>query len=244
MDGFVVHDVAPDVSVQVTREMPALASGLDAVVEALWRRACQRVSEGGAGTLFNGRVFSADRITPSAITGHLTEFRRIVAQMDDPALFDTLGVRPLAVCGVLCCADGVVVGRRPPGAVYQPGLWQLPPAGSVDAGAVGAGGEVDLARQVLTELGEELGLDAFDVSEPRPLCVVEHPGSRVCDLGMALTTRLGGDAVLAAHAARGNNEYDPLHVVPFDRLASFAAEAGETIVPPARIFLRRVGLLA
>jgi hypothetical protein len=243
MDGFTVHNVEPDLRVTVTQEMPVLPAALDAEVEALWRAACARVAAGGAGALFNGRVFSADTITPTAITGHLTEFRRIVAQMDRPALFDALRVRPLAVCGVLYGLDGVVFGRRHAGAVYQAGMWQLPPAGSVDAHAVDANGTVLLGRQVLNELREEVGLLPEDVGAPVPLCVVEHPGSHVSDLGMALGCRLDAAAIRDAHATRGNGEYPALRIVTLADLAAFVAEAGDTMVPPAPIFLRRVGLL-
>ena len=138
-----------DLVVRVARAMPELPAALDREVERLWQAASQRVAAGGAGRMFNGRVFSADTITPHLVTGHLTEFRRVVAQMERPELFAELGVRSLAVCGVLRCAGGVVVGRRHRAAIYQAGMWQLPPAGSVDAGAVGEDGVVDLRRQLL-----------------------------------------------------------------------------------------------
>jgi hypothetical protein len=240
---FQVHELAAHVQVRVTRDMPALPAPLDAAIEALWRVAADRVAAGGAGKLFNGRVFSIDTLTPSLITGHMTEYRRIVAQMEDPSLFPHLGVRPLSVCGVLRCADGVAIGRRPPAAIYQPGMWQLPPAGSVDQNAIRADGSADPAAQTLIELHEEIGLAAADVDHPRPLCVVEHPGSHVSDLGMAMTTRLNGAAVLAAHRERGNAEYDPLLIVPFDGLAAFVASHLTDLVPPAREFLARLGLL-
>jgi 8-oxo-dGTP pyrophosphatase MutT (NUDIX family) len=191
--------------------------------------------------MFNGQVFSADAITPYLVTGHLTEYRRTVAQMERPELFAELGVRSLAVCGVLCCAEGVVVGRRHRAAVYQAGMWQLPPAGSVDAAAVGQDGVVDLRRQLLRELQEELGLPAEDVEEPRPLCIVEHPGSHVSDLGLALVTRLSAEAVLEAHRRDGNTEYEQMRIVPEASLAAFLAEVGENLVPPAREFLIRAG---
>jgi hypothetical protein len=243
MDGFIVHDLRPDLRITVTRQMPDLPPALDAEVETLWRAACARVSAGGAGALFNGRVFSADAIAPSVITGHLTEFRRIVAQMQRPALFDALGVRPLAACGVLHCADGVVFGRRHAGAVYQADMWQLPPAGSVDAHAVDADGIVAPGRQLLDELREEVGLSPHDADLPVPLCIVEHPGSHVSDLGMTLRCRLDGEAVRAVHARLGNGEYPVLRIVPLPELVAFIAEAAEWMVPPAPIFLRRAGLL-
>jgi len=237
-----VHELAADVVVQVARAMPELRVPLDAEVERLWRTAMQRVAAGGAGRMFNGRVFSAENITPHLITGHLTEYRRVVAQMEQPALFAELGIRSLAVCGVLRCAGGMVFGQRHQAAVYQPGMWQLPPAGSVDAGAVRADGTLDLRRQLLRELGEELGLPPDAVSEPRPVCVVEHPGSHVSDLGLALVTSWSADAVLAAHRRSGNAEYARMLVVPEARLAEFLAELGDELVPPAREFLLRAGL--
>ena len=239
-----MHELAAALRVTVTRPMPALSRALDAEVEALWRVACARVAAGGAGALFNGRVFSADTFAPDAITGHLTEFRRIVAQMERPSLFDALEIRPLAVCGVVRCADGVVFGRRHPGAIYQADMWQLPPAGSVDAHAVGADGVVALDRQLLAELQEELGLSADDVDSLVPLCVVEHPDSHVSDLGIALRSRLDGAAIRAAHAKRGNGEYPTLRIVGFKELPAFLLEAGETMVPPAPVFLARAGFLA
>jgi hypothetical protein len=243
LDGFIVHELDAAVWVRVVRPMPELDTALDAIVEALWREAARRVAAGGAGTLFNGRVFSADRVTPTDITGHVTEFRRIVAQMERPELFGALGLRPLSVCGVLRCADGVPFGRRHPAAIYQPGMWQLPPAGSVDPSAIAADGTVDLAAQMLTELTEELGISRDEVAPPRSLCVVEHPGSHVSDVGVALETALTGAQVLAAHRTHANAEYDPLVIVEFTKLADFVAGAGDLLVPPARVFLHRAGLL-
>ena len=87
-----------------------------------------------------------------------------------------------------------------------------------------------------------MGLPPDAVGEPRPLCIVEHPGSHVSDLGLALVTRLSAEAVLAAHRSMGNAEYEQVLVVPEARLAAFLAEAGESLVPPAREFLIRAGL--
>lgn len=62
-------------------------------------------------------------------------------------------------------------------------MWQLPPAGSVDAEAVRPDGSLDLKGQLFRELREGLGLPADWVTELRPLCLMEHPGSHVLDLG-------------------------------------------------------------
>jgi 8-oxo-dGTP pyrophosphatase MutT (NUDIX family) len=232
------HAVAPTVACRIVRAMPALPASLEAELDGLWAAAQARMG----GRLFNGRVFSADAIGRDRIEGHWTEFRRIVAQMDRPGLFDALGVRPLAVGGLILGDGFVVFGRRPEGAVYQPGEWQLPPAGSVDPSAA-SGEHPDPLRQLYAELEEELGLPAAAVTAPRALAIVEHPGSHVCDLGIALRTHWEAAAIRAAHAAHGNGEYDALELVPPAELETFLARHAGRVTRQAPVFLARAGLL-
>lgn len=233
------HDVLPDLRLRITRPMPELAPGVDAEIDRLWQAAQVQTSN----KLFNGHVFSADSITPHLINGHWTEFRRIVAQMRRPDLHADLGVRPLAVGGLVTGPDGVLFGRRPSGAVYQADMWQLPPAGSIDPGAALDDGWVDPLRQLLEELREELGLTAEQVAGPRPLCIVEHPGSHVLDLGIALTTQLSGAEIHTTHRHSGNTEYDPLMMVPLSNLSDFVGKAGKSLTPQAIFFLAKAGFL-
>ncbi len=239
MPSWPVHPIEPDVRVAVVRAMAPLPPALDAEVDRIWAEAQLRMH----GKLFNGRVFSADVITPRLICGHWTEFRRIVAQMNRHDLYNLIGARPLAVGGLILGPDGVVFGRRPAGAIYQAGEWQLPPAGSVDPGAAREEGRVDILAQFLTELGEELGMTPDSVGDPRPLCIVEHGGSHVLDLGIAVRTRLTEAEIRAAHAAGGNAEYDPLRIVPVPDLAAFLDQEAASLNHQAPVFLRRLGLL-
>ena len=210
--------------------MPELSTALDARVAAHWADACARHR------LFNGRIFSVDAITPVLITGHWTEYRRSVAQMREPALRAELGVRNLAVCGVIMGPDGVLLGRRAADAIYQAGMWQLPPAGSVDSSAETKEG-ADLRVALLAELKEELGLGPSDVRDYRPLCLVEHPDSGVIDLGIALRTDLTLEQLRAAHAASGNLEYDQLIAAQPDHLDNAVAAWQGEMVPPVAAFL-------
>jgi 8-oxo-dGTP pyrophosphatase MutT (NUDIX family) len=238
MTPWATHPIAADCRVEIARGMPALPPALDAEVEALWRQA-QTDTPG----LFNGGIFCADEITPHLITGHWSEYRRVVAQMRRPALRAQLKMRSLAVGGVIHGPDGVVFGRRPTRAVYQAGEWQLPPAGSVDPGCARADGTVDIFAQFRTELREELGIPPDQVRNLRPLCAVEHAPSHVCDLGIAAETSLTAAEIHALHAAGGNGEYDPLRIVPLPDLPAFLAQAGELLNLQAPVFLRLAGLL-
>ena len=238
--GWQVHDIVPGVRLHIGRAMPDLSAALDIEIDRLWAAAQVRMG----GKLFNGRVFSADAITADRLAGHWTEFRRIVAQMDCPDLFAELGLRPLAVNGIVHGPDGVVFGRRPAGAVYQPGQWQLPPAGSVDSGAARPDGTVDILAAVLAELREELGLTPDVVCATQPLAIVEHAASHVLDLGIALRTALTAAQIRAAHAAAGNAEYAGLEVVAIADLPGFLAEVAGDLTPQAPVFLARMGALS
>src|SRR5258708_268471 len=106
MDPYIVHPAHPALVVQITRTMPNLPAALNARIDELWTAAAKRVEAAGAGRLFNGRIFSIDTVSPERITGHLTEYRRHVAQLEDNALFGELGIRSLAANGVLRCSGG------------------------------------------------------------------------------------------------------------------------------------------
>ncbi len=241
--GWREHVIEPDVRVRITRPMPALSASLEAEIDRLWGAALARTGGG----LFNGRVFSTDRISPSLIEGHWTEYRRIVARMERPDLAAELPVRPTAVGGTIVGGEGrsrfVLFGRRPARAVYQAGQWQLPPAGSLDPGAAD-GDEVDPLRQFLAELHEEVGLPADAVHQPRALCLVEHPGSGVLDVGIMVRTAWDEAAIRAAHAGAADREYDRLECVPVAELPAFLARHAGQVTRQTPIFLARAGLLA
>jgi 8-oxo-dGTP pyrophosphatase MutT (NUDIX family) len=236
--GWTVFGIAPTLGVIAARDMPALSPALDAEVERLWMIAQARTGN----TLFNGRVFTADDIAVDALQGHWTEFRRVVAQMERPDLYDALRLRPTATGGVLICAAGMVFGRRPAGAIYQPGMWQLPPAGSIDPSACRADGSVDVIGNVLMELEEEIGLRRAAISRTQLLCLVEHAGSHVLDLGIAIWTSLDADGIRTAHAEHGNREYEDLVFVPIAELPAAVTAMGPALTPQALAFLYNRGL--
>jgi 8-oxo-dGTP pyrophosphatase MutT (NUDIX family) len=230
-----VHTIAADAVLRIGREQEALPPALERAVALLWQTARARNA-----ALFNGRVFSADTVAPHLLTGHMAEFRRMLAQIARPDLGAALQLRPVAVVGVLLCPDGVVIGQRDSAAVYQPGFWQTPPAGSVDAGALRPDGTLDPQRQLLAELQEELGVPASAVENLAPICMVEHPGSRVLDIVYRIALSWSAGAVLEAHRRHGNGEYARLDVLEHRTLSAAAAALGTQLTPPARLFLSRL----
>lgn len=218
-----------NVRLLVDRMAPILPASIEAEIDAFWIEQCALRP-----SLFNGRVFCADRVTASEIGGHWTEYRRTFAQLLRPSLYPVLSIRALAVNGLVECADGLILGRRQPGAVYLPGCWQTAPAGNVEAREDDS---LDLTDQLLAELQEELGLDRDDVELVTPVTAIEHGISHVVDVGFLLRTRLDFEQVRHRHAQAGNDEYDELRLVPRDGIDHFIADAGSSLMPSARILI-------
>ena len=220
-----------DVALVALGTMTELPPDLEPEVASVWTAERARRPD-----LFNGRVFCADGIAPDRITGHWTEYRRVLAQMRRPELFGRLGIRALAVNGLIECADGLLLGRRQAGAIYLPGFWQAAPAGNVEARDGAA--TLDLTGQLLAELDEELGLQPAEVEDIRAVMAIEHAGSHVVDVGFLLRTTLSFTAVEARRAVAGNDEYDALRVVAPDHVPRLLAEAEPMLLPSARILMR------
>ncbi len=221
--------VAADLRVRVQGADPPLPADLAAIVSGIWMEECRRRP-----ALFNGRVFCADAIGRHEIVGHWTEYRRVLAQIREPALCDALRVRSLAVNGLIGCPDGLLLGRRHQEAVYLSGHWQAAPAGSVEARG---DDEPDLAAQLLAELEEELGLRPSDVRAMQPALAIEHADTRIVDVGFLLRTSLRFDEIQRLHAACGNGEYDQLRVIPYARIPLFLMDDEPTLLPSARLLL-------
>lgn len=231
-EGWTAGAVAPNVAVEVGAEPAPLTVELEAAVTAIWERACAERP-----ALFNGRVFSIDRIEPDRLVGHWTEYRRVLAQLRRPALFERLRLRPLAVNALVECDDAVLLGRRQDDAVYLPGRWQAAPSGNVEDRGDG-GDPLDLPAQVLAELDEELGVVPADVAGLRPVLAIEHARSHVVDVGFLLRVALPFEAVRAAHRARGNREYAALRAVGRAEAAGAGPAGNDALLPSARALLR------
>jgi hypothetical protein len=214
---------------------PPLPADLEPLLAASWRKA--QAARGGR--LFDGRVFSVAHIDEEGLCGHFASYRAIIAQLDAPLLHARLGLRPLAVCGLIRSADGIVLGRRALHLGYQPGLWQLPPAGSVDTAGF-EGEESDLTAHFWREVEEELGLVRADFTTLRPTALLEHP-SHVLDLFFVAETPLGRAEIERRKEKNGNDEYDCLAIVDEQALPSWLAAHTAALAPQTRIFLALAG---
>ncbi len=161
------------------------------------------------------------------------EFRRVLAQVGRPGMFRDRPLRQLAVCGLIRCADGIVMGRRRPGSLYLGGYWQMPPAGTVESRA--GDDNVDLAAQILAEAEEELGLSREVLKVGDVMFAVEHAVTHIVDIALHLETHLCFADVEQAWRRTGNREYDRLDRILPDEMQKWKLRSD--LVPTARFML-------
>ncbi len=222
----VIRDVGP--------EHGSLDASLRQEVDNIWANA----QAGRAKPLFNGQVFSVLEIGDDEIRGRFVEYKYFIAQRRRAELFPALQIRPLAITGILRAPGRIVFGRRAAGVTQEPGLWELLPSGGLDPGCRQGDGRLDVERQLLQELKEEIGLEAAAISKIRPFCIVEDLEQHVFDIAAELTTDSSDEQVRSAFEQSGSDEYDHIKIVPERELQRFLGEQASAMAPFSRYLLQ------
>ena len=182
--------------------------------------------------LSNGRVYSLLDLRPDRLLIQPAEYRHVLARRRVPEL--GLTIRPLAVTGLLLCADGLVLGRRGQGVTSDAGLWEPAPAGGL--------AQPDPVAQVLEEMREEVGLDPARIERVHACGLAEDTESGVVDILFRLHTLATEAEVRAAHTARATDEYAELAIVPPEKIGEFLQENRNRLLPALRPMLTLAGL--
>jgi 8-oxo-dGTP pyrophosphatase MutT (NUDIX family) len=228
----------PERFIVLATPSPKLPGSLEAEVEAIW---CSEKARRGA-KLFNGTLFSVEEVSSSTVSGRLIEYRRFLAQLRRPELFESLQVRPLAVTGLLQNAEGIFFGYRDSGMAQQANCWELIPAGGIDASTLTANSEVLPDEQILRELKEEVGLDRSLIVRQRLVAFCEEPEHRVFDLVWELETALDSSAVQAAHSRLEHPEHVDLVCAAWNDLETFLADGRRSFAAGNRELMSHLAL--
>lgn len=173
-------------------------------VDALWD-----LAKADRPHLFDGPVATVLEIDGPRLVLACARYRHVVAARQEPGIARALNLRPLAVSGLLVCRDGVVFARRGGAVTQGPGRWELAPSGGLEPTATGAA--PDVARQILIELQEELGIAPDQAQVQAPLGLIDNDDGGVVDIVVPLTTPL--DAAAIIHAHQGHlGEYDAVQI--------------------------------
>ncbi|MFC1680853.1 hypothetical protein ACFL1S_03540 [Pseudomonadota bacterium] len=192
----------------------------------------------GNDSVFNDLILSCTGVAGSRIHCTRVEYKYFFAQTKHPELFDKLRIRPVAVSGLLRCADGIVVGKRSQETSQDAGRWELVPSGGIDASAVTLDSIVDHRTQLLTEFEEETGLGVEPVESVEPLCLVYDDESKVLDIGSVIRTSVGFDTILNAYHALEYREYEEIRVIDEDAVEDFFDRDDIEFVNVSKIMLQ------
>lgn len=160
-------------------ESPNLSVELEKSVNDIWNSNLRLGAR-----FFDGPIYSVVEFSERNIEVIKLSYRYLFARRRDGTLSEKLSVRPLAVTGMLCCADGFVVGLRGDRVAVDMGKWELLPSGGLE--------QLNPRMQVLHELEEELGISPNHISEVTPLGMAYDSGDDVFDIVFKLVTGLSG----------------------------------------------------
>jgi hypothetical protein len=227
-----VQHISPDTefTIKINGVLPKLSADLENEVERLWLAEHNRRGK----AIFNGRIMSASTVSSDGIHGYIVEYRHLIAQRSRPELFKDLQVRPVAVSGLLECADGIVFGRRADSMTQDAGLWELVPSGGIDTSKINderhSTVKVDFLPQILIELHQEIGIKSSFVSSVKPFCLVDDTDSHTLDIGIAIELPLSYNEILTTHRDTATKEYDKLRLVPRSEINQFIQNEASQLV--------------
>jgi hypothetical protein len=212
-----------------------VSGSVECEIERLWKMEQQRRAK----PLVNGNILSAVSVSPLRILGRIAEYRHFIAQRARPELFEELRIRPVAVSGLLECADGLVFGRRAEGVTQEPRSWELVPSGGIDPNGLTATEGTGYLSQLLKELREEIGVESDSVSKTTPFCLVDDPDTHVLDIGVAMLSSLSGRTLHDLHRDTGSTEYGEIRVVPIAQIEAFIGNASLQLVPVSALLIQQ-----
>jgi len=221
---YMTHPVPADLRILVDAPVPDPDAALLAQADALWERELVARPK-----LFDGRVFSLASREGGTLRGFAAPYRWHVATQRDPERFAALGVRSLAVTGLVTASGHLFFGLRKAALAIEGGLWETAPAGTLHTNLREPCGALSWRGIFLEELAEELGVPAR-AEDLRPVGLVEDTVTGIWELGVAVDLQADHRDVLGAWSSLDATEHTELAAVPLADVPRFLKERAGTLV--------------
>lgn len=215
----------------VTIEETGRSFSLGAERQALADAACDRFRERGQTVTANPiyRVISwtlGERFTLRADRG---DYSQVVGTKSHPEW--GLKAQVVAVCCAMECPEGFLIEKRSARVAALPGKWHICPSGSLEP----PNGPL---QTLLAEASEELGLEPFEIEDPRCVGMLFGEQSGVYQLACSARTPVSFAEILARRPS-GRWEQDGLVWAPADAetLPLWLAEHADQITHGGRAAL-------
>ena len=208
---------------------PAIDPALEREIEAIWT--AENTRRGGK--LTNGKLLAYVRHDENTIWGRFVDYKYYIAQRFKPELRGKLQATPLAVSGLTVSQHAVLLARRSAAVTSYSGFYELVPSGGLE--------QADFVGQLLTELKEEVGIDASEIMETTPMALIFDETDMVYDIAVAV--KLKTSAAQLAPRLTPTPEYEKPLMMPREQLADFVAEHRSSFVPVSLAILEISGVV-
>ena len=196
-------------------------------IEEFWQKSVSQAQ----GPIWDGPIIRVFEVHEDRLVLNWTTYRYYLAAragIQAGGAFLALGVT-----AVVCCRDGLVLGRRNEGLASLGGFWECAPAGNAES--------ADPAADIRRELREELGIAPELTDEVRPVGLVLDPAEFIIDCVFSVGVDLGAERIRELHRLHGSDEYSEIAIVPEREIRHFLAAQSGHVLRNVPVILELVG---
>ena len=129
-----------------------------------------------------------------------------------------LGIRPIAVTGILTLEGDVVLARRGPNVTQDATQWELAPSGGLTPAGAIRDVAPSLVGQLVTEAKEELNLDLAPIVSPTLVGLLTDSRTRIFDYAFLCDLSISRSEFTSSFFSRASQEYTDLKLVALEAI--------------------------
>ena len=219
-----------------------ISSEIESRVDELWQAALSFYDS----RLFNGQIFSVNKILENKMTGCFVQYKYLIAQHLDPRLKVQLNICPVSVLGLLNCSDGLLFGKRQNWVATNPNQWGLLPSEYLGADTFSHNGSIDFLKAFLIALKNEVNIEPHTLTNLIPFAMVEENSLTEDHYYLVFQGDISmtSFAIKKAHLEAAQDEYEQIKSVPVSQLSSFLSQETGHNMKIANYILAQKGYLA
>lgn len=158
------------IKVEVIERDKDIDQGVRKEVDRIWSEESKNKEK----TLFNEKILSMIKFDGKTMTSEYVDYKYAIAQLINPDLSKKIKIQPVGITAITVANNHFLIGKRSCRVAVYPGKYEFAPAGTISPHVL-KGAEVDLKRQLLIELREEVGIDPTQVIEAIPTLLIKDP---------------------------------------------------------------------
>lgn len=208
-----------------------LSDAKKALIQTIWDQEQKRRE----GKLHEGAILSAIAYDKESLTGQFVPYKYFMAQLSDPSLKKDLKIVPVSLSGMTLVGDNLIIAKRAWWVAEYPDHYELAPSGGIRPPNAEQG-YVDMKGQLLSELVDEVGIEADCVKSVRFFSLVRDHKSDGIELLAKIMVKPCG--ILSS-----SSEYTQVLTVPLTEVESFVKKHEQEFVPLSLEMLRIQGMI-